>query len=186
MANIFLTNYRYELKRLYKYFKEQNLSNFSRTFADKLYRWTHGISNPKYSKITENIMIGGQPSEKGLDRLKNKGISLLINLRDEFDYRELIDTNKIKYIYLPTEDDHPISLENMKTGIDEIKSEIENGGKVYIHCLEGLGRSVALLAAYFMKEKNLSYQESIEKIKAKRPFINPSNSQEIMLKKLDE
>ncbi len=186
MANIFLTNYRYELKRLYKYFKEQNLSNFSKTFADKLYRWTHGISNPKYSRITENIMIGGQPSEKGLDRLLSKGITLIINLRDEFDYKDLIDTSSVKYIYLPTVDDSSISKENLKSGIKEIKNEIEKGGIVYIHCLEGLGRSVALLAAYFMNEKNLSYKESIEKIKTKRPFINPSDSQELMLKKLDE
>lgn len=186
MSNIFLTNYRYELKRLYKYFKEQNFSNFTKTFADKLYRWTHGISNPKYSIITDNIMIGGQPSEKGLERLLNRGVTLIINLRGEFDYENLINTEKIKYIYLPTSDDNSISSDNLEIGINEIKKEIEKGGKVFIHCLEGLGRSVALLAAYFMDEQGLSYEESIAKIKVKRPFINPSNNQEAMLKKLDE
>lgn len=185
MNRILLSNIGYELKRLFKYFSEQDLSNFNKTFNDKIYRWTRGISNPRYAVITENIMIGGQPSEKGLRRLVNRDYTLIINLREEFDYRQLVESEKIRYVYLPTGDDSSLTPEFLEEGISEIKNELENGGKVFIHCLEGLGRSATLLAAFFIHEGH-SFENAIGKIREKRPFINPSKSQIEMLKWLEK
>lgn len=185
MTRILLSNYKYELKRLFKYFKEQDFNNFTKTFGDKIYRWTRGISNPRYAVITENIMIGGQPTEKGLKKLINKNYSLIINLRKEFDYENLVNIEKIRYVYLPTGDDNSISYEYLEKGILEIKSEVENGGKVFIHCLEGLGRSATLLAAYFIME-GCTCKTAIDRIKVKRPFINPSERQIEMLKQFEK
>lgn len=185
MTNILLTNYRYELKRLYKYFREQDFNNFTKTFGDKIYRWTRGISNPRYAVITEEIMIGGQPSEKGLNKLIKREYTLIINLREEFDYNSLVNIDKIRYLYLPTGDDSSLSRKNLEKGILEIKKEIESGGKVFIHCLEGLGRSATLLAAYFITE-GYTLSNAIEKIKSRRPFINPSKSQIEMLEQFEK
>ena len=185
MNRILLSNIGYELKRLFKYFREQDLSNFNKTFSDKIYRWTRGISNPRYAVITENIMIGGQPSEKGLRRLIKRDYTLIINLREEFDYSQLVEIEKIRYVYLPTADDSSLSPEYLEEGISVIKNELESGGKVFIHCLEGLGRSATLLAAFFIYEGH-SLDNAMEKIREKRPFINPSNSQIEMLRWLEK
>lgn len=38
---------------------------------------------PNFHSVTEQIFRGGQPSEEGLDLLKQKGIATIINLREE-------------------------------------------------------------------------------------------------------
>ena len=43
--------------------------------------------------------------------------------------------------------------------IDSIGNEIEVGGKVAVHCRAGNGRTGTVLAAFIMKEKNLSSKE---------------------------
>lgn len=130
----------------------------------------------RYSKITEQIWIGGQPRSVGLEKLAAYGITAIVNMREEYNYEKLIQTDSLKYLQLPIEDNGAPSFEHLCHGVDFIKSEVERGGTVYIHCWEGLGRSATLAVAYFIQEGK-SLDEAFKIIRLRRPFIRPSKVQ---------
>jgi protein-tyrosine phosphatase len=77
---------------------------------------------------------------------------------------------------LPTPDNTPPSLAHLGQGAAFIKEELEKGGKVYIHCWEGLGRGPTMVAAYFVST-GMTPAEAWSKIRAVRPFVRPNAGQ---------
>lgn len=135
----------------------------------------------RYSKITEQIWIGGQPRSVGFEKLAANGITAIVNMREEYNYEKQISLGSLRYLQLPIEDNGAPSFEHLCHGVDFIKSEVERGGTVYIHCWEGLGRSATLAVAYFIQEGS-SLDEAFKIIRLKRPFIRPSKAQLELLK----
>ena len=73
------------------------------------------------------------------------------------------------YVWLPTADHMPPSLDNIRTGIAALKQMLANGQKVYLHCKNGHGRAPTFFAAYLIKTEGLTPEEAVARIKAKRP-----------------
>ena len=139
---------------------------------DQMSRMLTGAPTLRYSRLTPDVYFGGQHVARGLQRLRDRGITGVINLRRESDDREkgvLLD----RYLHLPTMDNTPPTLEHLQSGIDFIGQEIARGGKVYIHCWEGVGRAATMAAAYLVST-GLSPEEAWAKVRAARPFIRPT------------
>mmetsp|Transcript_15564 Transcript_15564/g.28254 ORF Transcript_15564/g.28254 Transcript_15564/m.28254 type:complete len:176 (-) Transcript_15564:15-542(-) len=49
------------------------------------------------------------------------------------------------------------------------------GGKVLVHCLAGISRSVTIIIAYVMATLSLSYLRALEYVKARRPWASPNS-----------
>ena len=56
-----------------------------------------------------------------------------------------------------------------------IDSALNAGGHVYVHCNAGVSRSPAVVIAYLMKTKTLSYEQAFLQVKQKRSVINPNS-----------
>lgn len=50
----------------------------------------------------------------------------------------------------------------------------ETGGKVLIHCQQGVSRSASLAIAFIMKETAQTYTQVLDQVRAKRGIISPS------------
>lgn len=139
---------------------------------DQMSRMLTGAPTLRYSRLTPNVFFGGQHVARGIARLRSRGITGVINLRGESDDGEkgVLLGN---YLHLPTMDNTPPTLENLQKGIDFIGQEIARGGKVYIHCWEGVGRAATMAAAYLVST-GLSPEEAWAKVRAARPFIRPT------------
>lgn len=142
---------------------------------DVVHSFLFGIPSVKRSQITANLYLGSQYNLIGLKKLKKMGITAIVNMRIHTVYSEAQQMG-IKNLHLPTYDNTPPKLEDLMEGAQFIDNEISNGGKVYIHCRQGLGRGPSMAIAYFIRI-GLSYDRAFNLIKKTRPFINPRPAQ---------
>jgi protein tyrosine phosphatase (PTP) superfamily phosphohydrolase (DUF442 family) len=143
--------------------------------ADHLVRIVTGAPIRDVSQITPQLHVGGQYRQRGWRRLKRRGVTAVVNMRTEFD-DEAAGIAPPRYLYLPTVDDRPPSLEQLQEGVDFILEEIRRGGAVYVHCGAGVGRAAAMAAAYLVST-GLTPDEAWARIQEVRPFIRPKPEQ---------
>jgi protein tyrosine phosphatase (PTP) superfamily phosphohydrolase (DUF442 family) len=143
--------------------------------ADHLVRIVTGAPIRDVSQITPQLHVGGQYRQRGWSRLKRRGVTAVVNMRMEFD-DEAADIAPRRYMYLPTVDDRPPSLEALEEGVEFVREEIRRGGGVYVHCGAGVGRAPAMAAAYLVST-GLTPDEAWARIREVRPFIRPKPEQ---------
>jgi len=151
---------------------------------DNAHRIIKGLPRLNRSQITSNLFLGSQYNLLGLKKLKNMGVTAIVNMRMHADYDDAAHEG-IKYLHLPTIDNTPPPLDVLIKGADFIDNEIKNKGKVYVHCRQGLGRGPTMAMAYLIKT-GLTYEQAYATIRRVRTFINPRPGQIEMLKKLEK
>jgi polymorphic toxin system DSP-PTPase phosphatase-like protein len=134
-----------------------------------------GAPSFRHSEVVPGLYVGGQFLGKGWPVLKSKGITAVVSMRQEYDDREAGIAPE-HYLYLPTKDNFPPTMEQLQKGVDFIREEIAAGGKVYIHCWEGVGRAPTMAAAYLVST-GLSTKQAWDSICTVRPFIRPIEGQ---------
>jgi protein tyrosine phosphatase (PTP) superfamily phosphohydrolase (DUF442 family) len=130
----------------------------------------------RFSQVNEHLFVGGQYRRRGWPRMERWGIDAVVNMRIEYD-DQIAGIAPEHYLYLPTIDTTPPSIEQLEKGVEFIQNEVDHGHGVYIHCEAGVGRSIAMAAAYLVREKGHSPTEAWEEIRQTRPFIRPTVSQ---------
>lgn len=140
-------------------------------------QWAYGRGVPKLtgvpmhfnSAVTPNLYVGPQYNARGKQWLERNGFNGDVNMRIEFDDAEH-GLALEHYCYLPTVDETPPTIEHLQEGVEFIQRILDEGGKVYIHCMGGVGRAPSMAAAYFLST-GMTLEDSIAKIKKARPFI---------------
>lgn len=150
---------------------------------DNAHRIIAGIPRLNRSQITGHLFLGSQYNLLGLKKLKALGVTAIVNMRTHNDYSDAEHAG-IKYLHLPTVDNTPPPLDVLLKGADFMDDEIKNGGVVYVHCRQGLGRGPTMAMAYLIKT-GLSFENAYEMIKRVRIFINPRPGQIERLKELE-
>jgi protein-tyrosine phosphatase len=156
---------------------------FFQKMLDQAYRLIRGIPTLARSRITANLFLGGQYNLQGLRELKEIGITGIINMRVHSIYPEA-QYEGFHYLHLPTVDNTAPKLEDLVRGAEFARDEIKNGGKVYIHCRQGLGRGPTMAIACLMK-MGATYEDAFAAVKAARTFISPRPVQIQRLKELE-
>jgi hypothetical protein len=147
--------------------------------VDHLVRLTTGAPPLAYSRITPHLHVGGQYTASGWRRLEERGVTAVVNMRDEFDDAEA-GVAPDRYLFLPTVDDTPPTIAQLCQGVRFIQQEIKGGGQVYVHCMLGVGRSVTMVAAYLVAS-GMTPAAALKAIRRRRPFIQPTLGQEARL-----
>ncbi|MEJ2581232.1 MAG: sulfur transferase domain-containing protein [Acidobacteriota bacterium] len=107
------------------------------------------------------LLIGGQPDEDALHRLRELGVTAVVNLRtpDEMDDRDRVPFDEAKvvrelgmeYIHIPLGgEDHPYTAEAVKQFAVALE---ENPGRIFLHC------TVAWRASYLWTAYLILYQD---------------------------
>ena len=154
---------------------QQGLRATAMWAADHAVRIITGAPLRGVSQITPHLHVGGQYRRRGWPKLAARGVTAVVNLRIEFDDNHA-GIAPPRYLYLPTVDDAPPALEDLRRGVVFITEEIERGGGVYVHCGAGVGRAPAMAAAYLVGT-GLTADQAWERIRKVRPFVRPKPAQ---------
>lgn len=142
----------------------------------------------EYSQITDQIYIGsnlcvGPHCPVHCEHFKKLGITGEINL--EMEREENPSPCVAAYLWLPVKDETAPTPEQMELGTGVIDTLVRTGGKVYVHCQKGHGRSPTMVAAYLIKYKGMGSAEAMEFIKNKRQEIHLEEEQISALEQLE-
>eukprot|EP00164_Ancoracysta_twista_P004265 GFYU01005749.1.p1 GENE.GFYU01005749.1~~GFYU01005749.1.p1 ORF type:complete len:340 (-),score=66.55 GFYU01005749.1:7-1026(-) len=88
-------------------------------------------------------------------------------------------------IYLPVEipdEEHVNIRDYFNTVIEFIQKAKDSGGKVLVHCVQGMSRSATLVIAYLMTTYRWTLRESYTWVKKKREMIYPNKAFLIQLR----
>jgi len=125
------------------------------------------------SDVDETLILGAQPSWWDVEALSKKNVRAVINMCDEYNgpvqtYREF----GIVQLKLPTIDHTEPELRDIEEAIRFIEEQRSQGGKVYVHCRAGRGRSGAIAFCWVAKQ-NLSFTalQVQERLLLARPMV---------------
>lgn len=125
------------------------------------------------SKVAEHIYLGGDAVAKDRDILKQNGITHVLNcvgfvcpeyFKADFVYRTLWLQDS------PTEDITSILYDVF----DYFEDVREQGGRVFVHCCQGVSRSTSLVIAYLMWREGQSFDDAFQYVKAARGIADPN------------
>lgn len=155
---------------------ETELSLLHQAF-DKLYpaiRFTYEkiMGHVWFSEITPQLWLGGAPTyRRDYELIVASGISAVLNIRAErADETEFYDRRSINHIQYKVPDIMAPDEATIAEAVDWIKTQVDEGRTVLVHCAKGRGRSATLLAAYLMREEGLTFDEAYAVLKSKRPL----------------
>lgn len=138
----------------------------------RLYLWIVGRPVLRYCRITPELYVGGQMNARGWRWLAARGLTADVNMRSEFD-DATYDLGPDGYLWLPTDDDHAPTPDQLRQGVAFIQQAIEGGGRVYVHCAGGVGRAPTMAAAYLVSTGSTPDQ-AWALIRQSRPFVKPT------------
>lgn len=130
----------------------------------------------EFNQITDQIFLGTNfCCQTHFDRLLLKrGVTCDISL----EYERLDQPFGVEvFVWIPTQDHHVTSKDELIIGAATLDRMIKQGKKVYIHCKNGHGRAPTFLAAYFVLHKGMTPARAFEFIHDHRPEAHPSKQQ---------
>ncbi|MBZ0187406.1 MAG: tyrosine-protein phosphatase [Candidatus Obscuribacterales bacterium] len=123
---------------------------------------------PNFKVVNETLLRGGQPTGAGLDQLKRKGVTTVINLREEsasieFE-KEICLTKGLDFVSIPLRPfdiPSPESLERFLAIIQTIDSQ-----PCFVHCLHGMDRTGLAIGLYRLKVDDWNFEQAYEEMLA--------------------
>lgn len=169
---------------LFSRLREQGLRVTVLWAMDHALRLLTGMSPPRTSRIAPNLYLGGQHYRYGLGRLARLGVSASVSLREESDDRGR-GVALEKHLWLPTVDDAPPTLEDLRAASAFIGHALLEVRGVYVHCASGVGRAATAVAGYLVTT-GLTAEQAWASIRCVRPFIRPNAVQIAQVEKFYE
>lgn len=140
----------------------------------------------KITEVAKGLYLGNASNLiNNTDEFESLGINVVISC-----CREVIHEPNDKWIV----ENYPIDDDGLDgsfqkffmVAVDSIHQHLSNGKTVYVHCMEGVNRSVAIIIYYLMKYNKISFDQAYFMLKMKRPCIDPINVFVREIKKYDE
>jgi hypothetical protein len=105
------------------------------------------------------------------------GISRVVDVRGECcDDEEILRRHGVLLLSLPTQDRCAVSQEMLDRGVAWVRTQLDAGHRVHIHCEYGIGRS-ALLALCVLVSQGHDPLQVLRKVKSARWKVSPSPEQ---------
>ncbi|TFY75105.1 hypothetical protein EWM64_g8907 [Hericium alpestre] len=119
--------------------------------------------------IDGQLYIGNLASARNLSHHPELGITHVVSVCPDF------STDTLHHLRIDVQDcETEDFLIHLPDACRFIQSAIHERGKVLVHCVMGISRSAAVVAAYLMMTRGLSYVDAISYIRQRRPQVQPN------------
>lgn len=125
------------------------------------------------SRIVEHVYLGSDAVARNRDTLRENGITHVLNCVGFVCPEYFPENLSYKTLWLqdsPSEDITSI-LYDVFDYFEEVR---EVGGRVFVHCCQGVSRSTSLVIAYLMWRDGRSFEDAFQDVKAARGVTNPN------------
>jgi len=113
--------------------------------------------------------------------LGNLSGALSVEQRDQFSITHIVSvcpdypSTGSRHLTIAVQDsEHENLLIHLAEACCFIQNALNQGGRILLHCVMGISRSPAVLAAYIMKARNMTASNAIRFIKQRRPQVHPN------------
>lgn len=133
---------------------------------------------PDFHWVMNGLAVGACfAMERAAELAGTSGVRAVVDLRSEDcdDERALADAG-IAFLHLPTPDLLAASAETLDQGVAFVRSHLDRGESVLVHCQHGIGRS-ALLALCVMVDSGFAPLDALQQAKERRARVSPSEAQ---------
>ena len=126
--------------------------------------------------VKPQLAVGGAFPTSAISSLVALGVSAVVDLRSEArDDAGALERAGVDFLYLPTDDHSALSLADMDRGVAFAAPRLQ-GGRVLVHCREGIGRSVTLCLCILV-DAGVAPVDAMHAIKSARYWASPSPAQ---------
>ena len=126
-----------------------------------------------WDHVDPQVVLGARPFRRDAKRLSEMGVTGVVNMCDECtgpveEYARL----GIEQLHLPTIDFHHPTEEAVEAGAAFIEKQIQQGGKVYVHCKAGRARSATIVLWWLVRYRNMTPELAQEKLLQSRRHVS--------------
>jgi hypothetical protein len=130
-----------------------------------------------FSWITDDLAAGGSVRVGRYKRLRDLGVSGVIDLRAEAcDDEAALRKVGIELLSLPTPDRYAPSIEMLAMGVRWTDEHLARGGKVFAHCEHGVGRGPLMICSVLVS-RGMSTTDALEQLRERRWQSAPNDRQ---------
>eukprot|EP01084_Bolivina_argentea_P105429 188785_1 len=126
--------------------------------------------------INDRLFLGNMDHATTKEVLKNLEITHVLNMTFQNNAFERGNDLKIQYLQCSLSDAPYESIQRyFDKGIEFIHNAMENNNKCLVHCQAGISRSSAMVIAYLMKIRKMTYEEAYKYTQQRREVIQPND-----------
>jgi atypical dual specificity phosphatase len=127
-----------------------------------------------WDEIDPAVVLGALPFAADVPRLAAAGITAVVNTCEEYGGPiTAYERFGIEQLRVPIVDfTHP-TLAEVEKAVKFMENKVDAGGKVYVHCKAGRGRSATVAACWLMAARRLNRHEAQLRLSQCRPHVNP-------------
>lgn len=135
-----------------------------------------------WSEITPNVYLGAIPFEENREALEKAGITHYLSVVEDFEFEPSLvgvpirHSDPSRWLHLPTSDYCPVSQGDLQRAVSWIDEKTRAGGKVYVHCKGGKGRSAMVVACY-LRRHGAEGANSYDYLKSRRAAVSGNSAQ---------
>ncbi|RWS10833.1 dual specificity protein phosphatase 3-like isoform X1 [Dinothrombium tinctorium] len=140
----------------------------------------YALPTEPYNEVVPDVFVGDGTTALCVSLLKRLKITHVLNAACGKDRAlNLINTTEsfyegsgIKFMGIEALDMSSFHLSPyFEEAAEFIHDAVQNNGRVYVHCLQGISRSATLVLAYLMIKCNLPVQEAVRVVRRNREII---------------
>jgi len=137
--------------------------------------YQNAIYNGVCSPVLDGLLyLGSDTVARDYDKLKESGITHIINCAAGYSPDYHADKG-LKYLSYHLKDHVRENIECcFYECIEFIEQARKEGGRVYVHCVQGISRSTTICLCYMIKTQKIGMQEGLDMIRKIRAIANPN------------
>mmetsp|Transcript_39444 Transcript_39444/g.64635 ORF Transcript_39444/g.64635 Transcript_39444/m.64635 type:complete len:316 (+) Transcript_39444:121-1068(+) len=139
----------------------------------------HGLS-----LVSQHIALGNREDSADIEGLQKMGITHILNAAAE----QVRNSHPKDFIYMSLKlaDNPQQDLTKYRDKAVGFIQHVERlGGRVLVHCIAGVSRSVSLVIMHLMNSHQMYLRVAFDHIKSIRPYISPNNGFLLQLAKYE-